>query len=62
MFVLQGINAVFGIALVWMGVAADLLPVVMVGGVLIAFALVLFVFAWRAQTSEPGPRDPGRRP
>ncbi len=60
-FVLQGVNAVFGIALVWLGISSDLLPVVIVGGVLIAFALVLLVFTLRVGVSDPkrGPADRG---
>lgn len=62
MFVLQGLNAVFGIALIWIGISSELPPVVVVGGVLLVFAAVLLVLAWRAQTSQPDPRHPGRRP
>lgn len=61
MFVLQGINVVLGIGLIWIGIANDLLPVVFVGGLLIAFALLLLVFAWRAQVTKPNASDPKRR-
>ena len=58
-FVLQGVNAVFGIALVWLGISSDLLPVVIVGGVLIAFAVVLLVVTLRMGAGEPkqGPSE-----
>jgi hypothetical protein len=58
-FVLQGVNAVFGIALVWLGISSDLVPVVIVGGLLIAFALVLLVVTLRVGVSDPkqGPAD-----
>jgi hypothetical protein len=58
-FVLQGVNAVFGIALVWLGISSDLLPVVIVGGLLIAFALVLLVVTLRMGSGDPkqGPSD-----
>lgn len=58
---LQGINAAFGIALVWLGLANQLWGVVVVGGTLIALALVLLVFAWRAQVTQAEPDDPKRR-
>ncbi|GMA89649.1 hypothetical protein [Homoserinibacter gongjuensis] len=59
MFVLQGVNAVFGIALVWLGISSDLLPVVIVGGVLIAVAVVLLVVTLRMGAGDPnqGPLD-----
>ncbi len=59
MFVLQGVNAVFGIALVWLGISSDLVPVAIVGGLLIAFALVLLVVTLRMGASDPkqGPAD-----
>ena len=60
-FVLQGVNALFGIALVWLGISSDLLPVVIVGGVLIAFAVVLLVVTLRMGAGDPkrGPADRG---
>ncbi|MGN6273492.1 MAG: hypothetical protein ACTHMQ_10435 [Protaetiibacter sp.] len=54
-------NAVFGIALVWLGVSSQLLPVTIVGGLLIAFAVVLLVFTLRVGVTDPkrGPADRG---
>lgn len=53
MFVLQGVNAVFGTALLWLGISSQLVPVAIVGGLLIAFALVLLVFTLRVGVSDP---------
>ena len=58
-FVLQGVNAVFGAALIWLGVASDLVAVAIVGGLLIAFAVVLLVVTLRVGVNDPragGPR------
>lgn len=52
-FVLQGVNAVFGTALLWLGISSQLVPVAIVGGLLIAFALVLLVFTLRVGVSDP---------
>jgi|GEM_PF-3363411 len=58
-FVLQGVNAVFGAALIWLGVASDLVAVAIVGGLLIAFAVVLLVVTLRVGVNDQkagGPR------
>jgi hypothetical protein len=52
-FVLQGLNAVFGIALIWLGISSQLVAVGIVGGLLIAFALVLLVFTLRVGVNDP---------
>ncbi len=52
---LQGINAAVGIALVWLGLANDMVPVVIVGGMLIVLAGALLVLAWRAQVTQAEP-------
>lgn len=60
-FVLQGVNAVFGAALIWLGVASDLVAVAIVGGLLIAFAVVLLIVTLRVGVSDPRPGGPGDR-
>lgn len=57
-FVLQGVNVVFGIALIWIGIAAGIWGVALVGGLLLAFAAVLLVVALRMGVSDSPP--PGR--
>lgn len=57
-YVLQGLNAVFGGVLIWIGVTSNLLPVVIVGGLLIAFALVLLVLTLRVGVRDPKSQRP----
>ncbi len=58
-FVLQGLNAVFGIGLIWLGISSQLVAVAIVGGLFIAFAVVLLVFALRVGVidSKRAPTD-----
>ncbi len=57
-FVLQGLNAVFGVVLLVFGLANGLQPVAILGVVFIAAAIVLVVLAWRQRVTDPKPRDP----
>ncbi|RQP09467.1 MAG: hypothetical protein EAS51_11620 [Microbacteriaceae bacterium] len=61
-FVLQGMNGVFGVVLLVFGLWNDLQPIAIIGGVFIVAAIVLVVLAWRQQVTDPKPGAPrGRR-
>jgi hypothetical protein len=60
--VLQGVNALFGVALIWFGVSSRLWPVVVVGAILIVIGVVLVVATLRIPVTDPKPpRDPADR-
>ena len=60
--VLQGVNALFGVALIWFGVSSSLWPVVVVGAILIGIGVVLVVATLRIPVTDPKPpRDTSDR-
>ncbi|MFT4029697.1 MAG: hypothetical protein QM675_07470 [Protaetiibacter sp.] len=53
--VLQGVNCLFGGALIWLGIAASLWPVAVVGAVLLVIGVALVVTTLRIPVTDPKP-------